>query len=284
MARPSIRPAAVAGAFYPADPRELRVLVEGLLAAAAAGQRSPYQPQRLPAAIIAPHAGYRYSGPIAASAFSALRASGVPVRRVILVGPSHFVPLRGLALPDADAFATPLGRVPLDRAGMAAVARLPQVSVRGDAHLEEHSLEVELPFLQVALGGGFELLPLVAGEAGGDEVADVLEVAAWSRRGNGGEAMAGASILVISSDLSHYLPAARAEEADRATAEQIQSLRPPLAAHQACGAVPINGLLEAARRRGLQPRLLDLRHSGDTSGDRSRVVGYGAWSFESPDA
>jgi len=272
-----VRPAAVAGLFYPDDPVALRSTVVSLLAARPPGAAGT-PAGRPPKAVIAPHAGYSYSGPIAASAFATL-AGGAPgaagegsapeVRRVVLLGPSHQVPLRGLGLPGAERFATPLGQVPLDLEGAAAVARLPQVAVRPDAHAAEHSLEVELPFLQVVLGP-FELLPLVVGEAGGEEVAEVLEMV-W-----GGDD----TVLVISSDLSHYLPAAAAERLDRETAAQILALAGPLTSRQACGAVPINGLLTAARRQGLVPRQLDLRHSGDTSGDRSRVVGYGAWAFD----
>lgn len=296
-----VRPAAVAGLFYPGEPAALRATVESLLAvrrrpeaaALASGVASvagaapaalapgnalapesalaPGAAGAAPAtkALIAPHAGYSYSGPIAGSAFAALTGSAHRVRRVVLLGPSHRVPLRGLGLPGADAFATPLGTVAIDVAGAAAVGRLPQVSVRPDAHEAEHSLEVELPFLQVVLGA-FDLLPLVVGEADGEEVAEVLE-AAW-----GGDE----TLLVISSDLSHFLPAEAAERADRETAARILALAGPLAARQACGAAPLNGLLVAARRHRLAPRQLDLRHSGDTAGDRARVVGYGAWAFD----
>jgi MEMO1 family protein len=290
-----VRPAAVAGLFYPDDPVALRSTVVSLLAARSRGaagapaggaaEEPPAAPSRRPPkAVIAPHAGYSYSGPIAASAFAALAAGGAggsggaggagggsrpDVRRVVLLGPSHQVPLRGLGLPGAERFATPLGMVPLDLEAAAAVDRLPQVAVRPDAHEAEHSLEVELPFLQVVLGP-FELLPLVVGQAGAEEVAEVLELV-W-----GGDD----TVLVISSDLSHYLPAEAAERMDRETAAQILALAGPLTSRQACGAAPINGLLAAARRQGLVPRQLDLRHSGDTSGDRSRVVGYGAWAFD----
>jgi len=275
-----VRPAAVAGLFYPDDPVALRSTVVSLLAARSRGAAAeppaaPAAPaRRPPKAVIAPHAGYSYSGPIAASAFAAFAAGATAaataeVRRVVLLGPSHHVPLRGLGLPGAERFATPLGLVPLDLEGAAAVERLPQVAVRPDAHEGEHSLEVELPFLQVVLGS-FELLPLVVGQAGGEEVAEVLELV-W-----GGDD----TVLVISSDLSHYLPAEVAERVDRETAAQILALSGPLTSRQACGAVPINGLLAAARRQGLVPRQLDLRHSGDTSGDRGRVVGYGAWAFD----
>jgi AmmeMemoRadiSam system protein B len=281
-----VRPAAVAGLFYPDDPVALRSTVVSLLAARSRGAAGT-PARRPPKAVIAPHAGYSYSGPIAASAFAALTpgaagsagaagaagaagdASAPDVRRVVLLGPSHQVPLRGLGLPGVERFATPLGMVPLDLEAAAAVDRLPQVAVRPDAHEAEHSLEVELPFLQVLLGP-FELLPLVVGEAGGEEVAEVLELV-W-----GGDD----TVLVVSSDLSHYLPAEAAERVDRETAAQILALAGPLTSRQACGAVPINGLLVAARRQGLVPRQLDLRHSGDTSGDRSRVVGYGAWAFD----
>lgn len=276
-ARIRVRPAAVAGLFYPGEPVALRSTVEALLAARSrrlAEEPAPTRP-RPPKALIAPHAGYSYSGPVAASSFTAL--SGVSgsaggVRRVVLLGPSHRVPLRGLGLPGVERFATPLGEVPVDLDAVAVVERLPQVAVRRDAHLAEHSLEVELPFLQVVLGR-FELLPLVVGEAGADEVAEVLEQV-W-----GGDD----TVLVISSDLSHFLPAAAAELADAETAAQIRSLAGPLGARQACGAVAINGLLPAARRHRLAALQLDLRHSGDTSGDRSRVVGYGAWAFVAND-
>jgi AmmeMemoRadiSam system protein B len=287
MASPiRIRPAAVAGLFYPDDPVALRSTVASLLAARSRGAAGT-PARRPPKAVIAPHAGYSYSGPIAASAFTALApgaadaasaasaastagdATAPEVRRVVLLGPSHQVPLRGLGLPGAEGFATPLGMVPVDLEAAAAVERLPQVAVRPDAHQAEHSLEVELPFLQVVLGP-FELLPLVVGQAGAEEVAEVLELV-W-----GGDD----TVLVISSDLSHYLPAEAAESMDRETAAQILALAGPLTSRQACGAVPINGLLAAARRQGLVPRQLDLRHSGDTSGDRTRVVGYGAWAFD----
>jgi MEMO1 family protein len=259
---PTIRPAAVAGAFYPSDPTELADLVRNLLreAPAAAGPA--------PKAIIAPHAGYVYSGPIAASAFAALFAAP-GVRRVVLVGPSHFVPLRSLALPEADGLATPCGVVPVDAELAERAAAFPWVERRADAHRREHSLEVELPFLQSGLGA-FTVVPLVAGGATPSQVADVLE-ALWG----GPETR-----FVVSSDLSHYLPYDEACEVDRETADAILGLAGAVAADRACGATAVNGLLEAARRRGLTPRLLDLRNSGDTAGDRRQVVGYGAFAFD----
>jgi AmmeMemoRadiSam system protein B len=260
-----VRPPAVAGAFYPGSPGTLRSAVEGFLREAPTPSAPP---PKAPKAIIAPHAGYVYSGPIAGSAFGAVAPAARSIEKVILLGPAHFVPFRGLALPDAQRFQTPLGEVVVDPPGAQASLRLPQVRVQPAAHAQEHSLEVELPFLQ-ALLGEFEVVPLVAGEAGGEEVAEVLE-----RLWGGPE-----TLIVVSSDLSHYLPYDAARRMDRETADEILALGGPLHSRQACGAVPINGLLEAARRRDLVPELLDLRNSGDTAGDRARVVGYGAFAF-----
>ncbi len=244
----SVRRPAVAGTFYPDDPDELSAVVSRLLESA-----PPRQPAK---AIVAPHAGYVYSGPIAASAFRALPCG---VRRVVLLGPSHFARLRGVAAPRAAAFETPLGRVPLD---------VPDDLPRNDAaHAREHSLEVELPFLQVALGD-FRLVPLAVGDAEPAEVAEVL-APLW-----GGPE----TVIVVSSDLSHYLPYEEARRADAGTARRIEQLVPvPDAA--ACGAAPLNGLLFEAARRGMRCERLDLRNSGDTAGDRSRVVGYGAFAL-----
>lgn len=258
-----VRPAAVAGTFYPGSPGRLRGMVEELL------REVPVPSAPAPKAIIAPHAGYVYSGPIAARAFQAVASAAKRIERVVLLGPAHFVPIRGLALPDENAFETPLGEVPIHGDGARESLRMPQVLVQPEAHVREHSLEVEIPFLQVLLGEGFEIVPLVVGDASGEEVAEVLE-----RLWGGPE-----TLIVISSDLSHYLPYEQAREVDRATAEKILALDEPLHGRQACGAHPINGLLVAARRLRLTPRLLDLRSSGDTAGDRDRVVGYGAFGF-----
>ena len=259
----SVRPPAVAGTFYPRSPGELRAMVEGLLAEA------PPPGPRTPKAVIAPHAGYVYSGPIAASAFNALVGGrAAALRRIVLLGPAHRVWVRGLALPGAEGFATPLGVVPVSPEGAQAVLRLPQVTVQPEAHAPEHSLEVELPFLQVLLGE-LEVLPLVVGEADAAEVAEVLETV-W-----GGEETA----IVISSDLSHYLPYETAQRVDGETAEEILRLGGPIHPQRACGAYPLSGLLVAARRRGMAAELLDLRNSGDTAGDRRQVVGYGAFAF-----
>ncbi len=265
-ARP-IRPPAVAGSFYPADPRALRAMIESFLAAARPALGRPVGPP--PKAVIAPHAGYVYSGPVAGTAFAALSAvAGPRICRTVLLGPAHRVAVRGLALPGAAAFATPLGEIEIDAEAVAAIADLPQVVESPAAHASEHSLEVELPFLQVLLGG-FSLLPLVVGDATGAEIAEVLE-RVWGD---------GETAIVVSSDLSHYLPYDDARRVDAETAEQILALAGPLDARRACGARPIDGLLLAARRRGMTASLLDLRSSGDTAGDRGRVVGYGAFAF-----
>ncbi len=261
----TIRPAAVAGAFYPADPAVLARDVAALLDRAQA-RAEPGEPA--PKAIIAPHAGYIYSGPVAAAVYARLVPLAGRIRRVVLLGPAHRVALRGLALPGATAFDTPLGSVPLDEEGQALLRGLPQVVVSREAHALEHSLEVHLPFLQKVLGD-FKLIPLVVGRAAPEEVAEVLE-----RLWGGDE-----TLVVVSSDLSHYLGYAQAQATDRDTARLILNRQPTLDPHQACGAAPANGLLLMAARRGLGPRLLDLRNSGDTAGDRSRVVGYASFGF-----
>lgn len=257
----NVRPPAVAGLFYPGDAASLRALVEEQL------HDNP-SPGTTPKALIAPHAGYVYSGPIAARAYNRLRDAR-NLRRVVLLGPAHRVPLRGLALPAASAFHTPLGDVPLDTAGMDALADLPQVTRSDEAHRQEHSLEVHLPFLQMLLGN-FELLPMVVGWAPPSDVAAVLE-----RLWGGPE-----TLVVISSDLSHYHGYAEARRLDEATARRIEQLEIPLEGEQACGAHPLNGLLSLATRRALRVTRLDLRNSGDTAGSRDRVVGYGAWALD----
>lgn len=260
----SVRPAAFAGSFYPGAHGALEAAVRGYLAAAP----RPVRGEPAPKALIAPHAGYIYSGPVAASAYARLAARRGEITRVVLLGPSHRVFLRGLAAPDVDAFETPLGSVPVDRAWLARALALPQVQVLYRAHELEHSLEVHLPFLQVALDA-FALVPLVVGDAAPAEVAEVLD-ALW-----GGDE----TLVVISSDLSHYESYEDARQMDEATARAIESLRPEaIDEHDACGRVPIQGLLVAARARGLGVRALDLRSSGDTAGPRDRVVGYGAFA------
>jgi hypothetical protein len=263
----AIREPAVAGVFYPGDPEALRELVETCLEQ---GRRRVQSAGAVaPKALIVPHAGYVYSGPIAGSAYAMLEPLRDCTRRVVLLGPSHRVAFRGLALSSAAIWRTPLGDVPLDRAGAAVLEKLPQVRVFDAAHTGEHSLEVQLPFLQQALGS-FELLPLVAGDASAQDVAQVLELA-W-----GGPE----TLIVVSSDLSHYYDQAMARSLDRITTAAIEALRPEgLDEASACGRVPVRGLLVAARLHGLTARTLDLRNSGDTAGPRDRVVGYGAYAF-----
>lgn len=260
---PFIRPPAVAGSFYPARPAELRRMIEGFLA------EVPPAPAPAPKAIIAPHAGYIYSGPIAASAFARLAPDRERIHRIILLGPAHYLPFEGLARSSAAAWETPLGIVPLDAEASERLRSCPQVIVLDAAHAREHSLEVELPFLQVVLGE-FRLVPLVVGDASGDEVAEVIE-ALW-----GGDE----TRFVISSDLSHYRNYATARKLDEATARAIEALHPAnVGGEQACGHRGVCGLLHTAQRRQLHARRLDLRNSGDTAGPRSQVVGYGAWEF-----
>jgi AmmeMemoRadiSam system protein B len=261
--KPNVRPAAVAGMFYPASAAVLAGEVAQLLATVPRGR------VLRPKAVIVPHAGYVYSGAIAASVFGPLSALRETVRRVVLLGPTHRVAVDGLALPASTAFATPLGVVPIDQQARAAIEDLPQVVVYEASHAQEHSLEVQLPFLQTVLGE-FSLLPLAVGQASAEQVAEVLE-RVW-----GGEE----TLIVISSDLSHYLPYDVARRIDAQTARHIVDLDPTLDHQQACGATPVNGLLLAARRHGLRAQLIDLRNSGDTAGDKARVVGYGAFAFQ----
>ena len=261
MQSAQIRPPAVAGMFYPGDAQELAGQVSAMLAAAR-------PPAIAPKALIVPHAGYVYSGPIAASGYALLAPLRDSIERVVLFGPTHRVPLRGLAVSTVDAFATPLGDVPLDKTAIATALRLPQVQAGDVAHALEHSLEVQLPFLQAVLGN-FALVPFAVGDASGEEVAQVME-ALWG----GAE-----TLIVVSSDLSHYHAYAVAQRLDRQTADDILHLRPLADHEQACGATPINGLVVAAQHKGLHAQLLDLRNSGDTAGDKSRVVGYAAFAF-----
>jgi hypothetical protein len=257
-----VRAPAVAGSFYPASPSALSAQVDTWLAEARAGRTEQ------PVALIVPHAGYVYSGPVAATAYAALRPGSTS--RVLLLGPCHFLPLRGLAHPDVDVLRTPLGEVPVDAELRGRAVALRQVSASREAHAAEHSLEVQLPFLQRALGG-FTVLPLVVGSARAEEVAEVLE-ALWTPD----------VLPVISSDLSHYLPYEEARAVDRETAERVLALRGPLDGESACGAAAVSGLMLVARKRGLRPELLDLRSSGDTAGGQDEVVGYGAFAFYLP--
>lgn len=259
-----IRPPAVAGRFYPGDPVELRNLISALLA------QVPPTTRPAPKALIAPHAGYLYSGPIAASAYAQLIAARDTIKRVVLFGPSHYVALDGVAATSAEGFATPLGVVPVDAEALRRVLSLPQVTILDAAHAKEHSLEVQLPFLQTVLSG-FTLVPLAVGDATAEEIGQILD-ALW----DGPE-----TCFVISSDLSHYHDSKTARRLDRATAKAIEALKSEaIGEDQACGRISIRGLLQAARRRGLRARTVDLRNSGETAGPHDKVVGYGAFAFE----
>jgi len=259
----AVRPPAVAGTFYSDGPKSLAADIDRMLAAV------PAPAGLAPKAIIVPHAGYIYSGPIAASAYALLAPLRGCIRRVVLLGPAHRVALRGFALPSATAFRTPFGDVPVDRAAIDDLKRLPLAQVRDDAHADEHSLEVHLPFLQRVLGD-FAVVPVVVGDAAADKVAELLD-RVWGGR---------ETLIVISSDLSHYYDYAVAKGLDAETAAAIERFDgPSLDEESACGRIPIRGLLQVAKRRGLVCRRLDLRNSGDTAGPQDEVVGYGAWSF-----
>jgi AmmeMemoRadiSam system protein B/AmmeMemoRadiSam system protein A len=259
----------VAGAFYPGNARqlsdELGELLDGV---------DNLEPRlAFPKALIVPHAGYMYSGPVAARAYDELAAARGLVRRVVLLGPAHYVAGRGLALPAADAFETPLGRIPIDAESLRALADLPQVVKSAPAHAQEHSLEVQLPFLQRMLGE-FALVPLAVGAATADEVAQVLE-----RLWGGPE-----TLIVVSTDLSHYHDYREAKRIDGATLQRIVACATDLDHEQACGATPLNGLLGVAKAKGLQVRLLGACNSGDTAGGKARVVGYAAFALYAQDA
>lgn len=261
-----VRAAAVAGQFYPGDAGALTREVQMLLTAAL----QPKSPIGSPKALIVPHAGYIYSGSVAAAAYAQLQPRRNIIQRVVLLGPVHRVAVHGLALPGTLAFETPLGKVPVDREAVSRLLVRPmrQLTTSAAAHELEHSLEVQLPFLQQVLGD-FQIIPLAVGDASPETVAEVIE-ALW-----GGPE----TLIVVSSDLSHYLPYQTAQQIDKQTCTAIARLQSLDSHEQACGATPVNGLLLAARHHHLTPHLLDLRNSGDTAGDRARVVGYAAFAF-----
>jgi len=261
----TIREPAVANLFYPGQASALHGDIREYLDAA---HHTKSERTRTPKVLVLPHAGYVYSGPVAASGYRLLTHLENKIRRVILLGPSHRVALRGIALPTQDTFATPLGNIPLDTATIATLITLPQVGYLDAAHQQEHSLEVHLPFLQDTLEK-FQLIPMVVGETTPADVAEVLNVV-W-----GGDE----TLIIISSDLSHYLPYDKACKKDLHTAERILHFKSDLEGEEACGCRPLNGLLLAAKQHGLRAELLDLRNSGDTAGSKDRVVGYGAFAF-----
>jgi AmmeMemoRadiSam system protein B len=264
----SVRPAAVAGTFYPGRRQDLVSTLDALLGPA----RRAVDPAPAPAkAYVLPHAGYVYSGATAALGYADLERRRGTVTRVVLLGPTHRVAVAGLALPGAEGLETPLGTVRVEPPDPELRIALPQLVDSPEAHALEHSLEVHLPFLQSVLGD-VAVVPLAVGRAAPDEVAEVID-ALW-----GGPE----TVVVVSSDLSHYLHHDEARAVDAGTVEQVLALDGPLDHHQACGATPVNGLLVVARRRGMSARLLGMCTSGDVTGDRRRVVGYAAVAFTEP--
>lgn len=258
-----IRPAAVAGMFYPGNPAQLHADIQEMLSSVPPGNS-------VPKAIIVPHAGYIYSGPIAASAYAQLIPASNTIKRVILLGPCHHVPLSGLATTSADYFETPLGPVPVDRDSINSILSLPQVEEFDLTHQQEHSLEVQLPFLQEVLDD-FTLVPLVVGDTSAADIHEVLELLWGSNE----------TLIVISSDLSHYHDYKTAQTMDNLTCNAIENLEgKAIHYEQACGRNPVLGLLQAAQLHNMKVTTLDLRNSGDTAGKKDQVVGYGAWMFE----
>ncbi|MEG3618950.1 AmmeMemoRadiSam system protein B [Magnetovibrio sp. PR-2] len=259
----NVRPPAVAGQFYPADAKTLSKQVLSYLAEASEDVHAP------PKALIAPHAGYVYSGLVAAHAYAHILPLKGVVKRVVLLGPCHRVAVQGVALSSADAFLTPLGSMPIDHSLDEQLLELPGVHVFDATHANEHSLEVHIPFLQSILDD-FALIPMVVGAADAVMVANILD-AVW-----GGPE----TLIVISSDLSHYLDYDSAKALDQQTCSAIEQLDwQAIGNKQACGRMPVKGLLELAKRKGLEVRTLDLRNSGDTAGTKKQVVGYGSWGF-----
>lgn len=256
-----VRHAAVAGAFYPDEPDALIRNIDSMLF-----DVNESTHKKSPKAMIVPHAGYIYSGPTAAAAYSLLDPE--KIKRVVLLGPTHRVLLSGLAIPDVDAFETPLGKVPLDKESIRRIIDLDQVHIDNESHLMEHSLEVHLPFLQRRLNK-FTLVPLAVGQARPEMVAEVLDIL-WGDD---------ETVIIISSDLSHFHTYEKAQRMDLETVESIMGTSPTITHDQACGATPINGLLAAMGDHPLSPKLIDFRNSGDTAGPRDRVVGYASIAF-----
>ncbi len=257
------RDAAVAGSFYPAATSVLRADVERMLTESPTVSSDQY-----PKALIVPHAGYVYSGPVAASAYRLLARAAGSISRVVVLGPAHRVHMRGIAVPTVSHFATPFGDVPLDLSAIAQIETLPWVVTSDQAHQNEHSIEVQLPFLQSVLHA-FSLVPLVVGECASTQVSQAIDVL-W-----GGDE----TLVVVSSDLSHYLPYREAKAVDADTNRAILARSHSLHGDQACGAYAINGLMQVADARNLHVEQLDLRNSGDTSGDKTQVVGYAAYAL-----
>lgn len=258
-----IQESVVANIFYPGDPKELRSMLERFFFAAK-GKDLP-----IPRAIIAPHAGYVYSGPIAALAYASLLHDRAKIKRVIVLAPAHRYSLSSIAASSADAFLTPLGEIPVDKTALAKVSQLSHVSVLDEAFATEHSLEVQLPFLQFALEN-FTLVPFLVGACSANEIAVLIEKFANNEE----------NLIVVSSDLSHYHDYKTAERIDRETVADLLNLHlENLSGERACGYIPISGLLLYAKTHAWRAKLIDLRNSGDTAGDKNHVVGYAAVHF-----
>jgi len=258
------RPPCVAGMFYSDNERKLGQEIDRYL-------KNSEKTDMRPAALIAPHAGYMYSGPVAGSAFAPLLSLADKIDRILLLGPSHRVAFRGLAVPRWEAFATPLGSIPVDLEAVEEIAELPQVQYSDEAHRSEHSLEVELPFLQYMLPE-FKLIPIVTGQAPKEDVSETITKAIKDD----------CIMIIVSSDLSHYHDYRTAQKMDERTSRSIEELEPDNILHEhACGQTAINGLLHYARKNNLKAKTIDLRNSGDTAGSKDRVVGYGAFIFGS---
>lgn len=258
-----IRQPAVAGTFYPANPEVLHELLNTYLNAVKSTTK-------VPKAIIVPHAGYIYSGEIAASAYARLKAGADKIKRVVIVAPSHRVAFEGLAVSQTDFFNTPLGNIPIDTLAIQTLLTLPFVGYSDEAHEFEHSLEVQLPFLQTVLND-FKLVPIVTGDATAEQVSQALKLFYDDAE----------TVIVISSDLSHYHDYATAQRLDLETSHKIENLQyQQLSSNRACGFVGISGLLALAQKKSLHIQTIDLRNSGDTAGDKSRVVGYGAYVID----
>ncbi len=256
----SIRQAAVAGQFYPADKIQLQTQIDQLMAT------GKVQSGARPEALIVPHAGYVFSGRTAAQAYQSLISRRHEIKRVILFGPAHRVYLAGMALPSVDSFRTPLGDIPLDRENIARVATLPGVIESDEVHRLEHSLEVQLPFLQSILDD-FLLIPVAVGDCDADTVASLLD-SLWG--GND-------SLTIISTDLSHFHPYDVAEKIDASTCQKILDKSSNLTGKEACGARVLNGLMRSKHAQALDIELLACCNSGNTAGDKNRVVGYGSF-------
>ena len=257
-----VREAAVAGIFYPADVYQLKNDINGYL------QHITDNNSGKPKILITPHAGYKYSAQVAASAFAKLRPFKDKIKKVFLLGPSHRVYVNGVALPKEKSFKTPLGIIKVDSDIVEQISKTKPFKFKSTAHKNEHSLEVSLPFLQVVLGN-FEIIPMLYGEANPHEIAQTIQP--YLERDD--------SILIVSADLSHYLDYSTAKKVDEQTANNIKEGK-TVDHHQSCGATAINTALIMAQNFGLVPQMLNMANSGDVIGDKDSVVGYGAWSFE----